>query len=316
MKLPVNLQELLAQNPEAIAPVKALIAQEMVIIDATGINSLDIEQLEQILDNISKTWDFNRLKTLFNADTLNESLERQLTEWCERRQGKQTQPKLILKDKAEEKKALDIFKLRDEVIGDYRTYIESFLEIRDRRVADFVQQELDKGYLWSDPLVQINPAYKQGAAVDELINEGVLHSDCKQYFPDFRFYYHQEQAFRCAKRDEPYVLTTGTGSGKSLSYVVPIIDDLLRNPQLKGIRAILVYPMNALINSQEEEFKKFLAKYKEASGKDSHIRVARYTGQENLSQKSDIQNNPPHILLTNYVMLELMLSSRSRRKIC
>ncbi|MGL5078216.1 MAG: DEAD/DEAH box helicase, partial [Waterburya sp.] len=184
----------------------------------------------------------------------------------------------------------------------------SFLEIRDRRVAKFVQQELDKGYLWSDPLVHINPAYKQGAAINTLIDEGVLHSDCKKYFPDFRFYYHQEQAFRCAKRNEPYIVTTGTGSGKSLSYVVPIIDDLLRNPQLKGIRAILVYPMNALINSQEEEFNKFLAKYKEISGRDSHIRVARYTGQENLSQKFDIQNNPPHILLTNYVMLELMLS--------
>ena len=308
MKLPVNLQELLAQNPEAIALIKALISQEMVIIDSTGIDSLDTKQLDRILDNIPQTWDFNRLKTIFKADTLSESLERQLIEWCDRRQGKQPQTKLILKDKAEEQKALDIFKLRDEVIGDYRNYVESFLEIRDRRVAEYVQQELDKGYLWSDPLVQINPAYKQGAAVDELINEGVLHSNCEQYFPDFCFYYHQEQAFRCAKRDEPYVLTTGTGSGKSLSYVVPIIDDLLSNPQLKGIRAILVYPMNALINSQEEEFKKFLAKYKEASGRDSHIKVARYTGQENLSQKSDIQNNPPHILLTNYVMLELMLS--------
>ncbi len=66
--------------------------------------------------------------------------------------------------------------------------------------------------------------------------------------------------------------------------------------------------MNALINSQEEEINKFLAKYKEKSGKDSYIRVARYTGQESLSQKSDIQKNPPQILLTNYVMLELMLS--------
>ncbi len=315
MKLPVKLQELLAQNPEAIAATSTLIAQEMVILDATNIDSLDAEQLEQILGNVPKNWDFDRLKTLFNSDTVSNNLEQQLIEWCGRRRGKQPQPKLILKDKAEEKKALDIFKLRDEVIGDYRTYIESFLEIRDRSIADFVQQELDKGYLWSDPLVQINPAYKQGAAINALINEGVLHSDCKKYFPGFNFYYHQEQAFRCAKRSQPYVLTTGTGSGKSLSYVVPIIDDLLCNPQLKGIRAILVYPMNALINSQEEEFKKFLDKYKEISGRDSHIRVARYTGQESLSQKSDIQNNPPHILLTNYVMLELMLSRVHEQKL-
>ena len=315
MKLSVNLQELLAQNPEAIAPIKVLIAQEMVIIDSTGVDSLNHEQLEQILGDIAKNWDFNRLKTLFYADTLSESLERQLTEWCDRRQGKLNLTPNPSPEKRGEQKALDIFKLRDEVIGDYRNYIESFLEIRDRRVAEFVKQELDKGYLWQDPLVQINPAYKQGATVNELINESVLHSDCKKYFPDFNFYYHQEQAFRCAKKNEPYVLTTGTGSGKSLSYVVPIIDDLLRNPHLKGIRAILVYPMNALINSQEEEFKKFLDKYQEISGQDSHIRVARYTGQESLSQKSDIQNNPPHILLTNYVMLELMLSRVHEQKL-
>ncbi len=314
MKLPVNLQELLAQNPEAIAATSTLIAQEMVILDTTGIDSLTTEQLEQILGNIPKTWDFNRLKTIFNTYIVNSNLEQQLIEWCDRRQGKQSQTILFPQDKAEENKALDIFKLRDEVIGDYRNYMESFLEIRDRRVAEFVQQELDKGYLWSDPLVQINPAYKQGATIDALINEGVLHSDCKKYFPGFHFYYHQEQSFRCAKKNEPYVVTTGTGSGKSLSYVLPIIDDLSRNPQLKGIRAILVYPMNALINSQEEEFKKFLDKYKEISGRDSHIRVARYTGQESLSQKSDLQNNPPHILLTNYVMLELMLSRVHEKK--
>ena len=68
MKIPVNLQELLAQNSEAIAPVKALIAQEMVIIDGTGIDSFDAEQLEQILGDVCKTWDFNKLKTIFNLE--------------------------------------------------------------------------------------------------------------------------------------------------------------------------------------------------------------------------------------------------------
>jgi hypothetical protein len=309
MKLPVNLQELLAQNPEAIAATSILIAQEMVIIDATDVKSLTTEDLERILGNIPITWDFNKLKTIFDTDTVSEGLERQIIEWCDRRQGKLNLTTSGSSEKSGEQKALDIFKLRDEVIGDYRNYIESFLEIRDRRVEEFVQQELDKGYLWSDPLVQINPAYKKGADVETLVEDGTLHPDCKKYLPKRRpFYYHQEQAFRCAKRDEPYIITTGTGSGKSLGYVVPIIDDLLRNPQLKGIRAILVYPMNALINSQEEEFKKYL-------GDNSPIRVARYTGQENLTQKSDIQNNPPHILLTNYVMLELMLSRVHEQKL-
>ena len=202
--------------------------------------------------------------------------------------------------------SLDIFNLRDEVIDDYRRYIESFLKIRDPRVQAFVDQELERGELWPDPLVQLNPAYKASSTVTELVQRGVLHPNCNRYFSKngqpFRFHYHQEQAFLAAQRQEPYILTTGTGSGKSMTYVVPIFDDLLRHPEIKGVRAILVYPMNALINSQKEEFDKFLGQ------SNSHIRVEKYTGQESLKQKTEIQNNPPQVLLTNYVMLELMLS--------
>ncbi len=202
---------------------------------------------------------------------------------------------------------LDIFNLRDEVIADYRRYIESFLKIRDPRVEAFVDRELERGELWRDPLVQLNPSYKGGATVTELVQQGVLYPDCQQYFSrngkPYIFHYHQEQAFLAAQRQESYVLTTGTGSGKSMTYVVPIFDDLLRHREIKGVRAILVYPMNALINSQKEEFDKFLSQVP-----NSHIRVEKYTGQESLKQKTEIQNNPPQILLTNYVMLELMLS--------
>lgn len=209
---------------------------------------------------------------------------------------------------------LDIFNLRDEVIADYRRYIESFLKIRDPRVEAFVDRELERGELWRDPLVQLNPSYRPGATVTQLVQRGVLHRDCDRYFSrngqPFRFHYHQEQAFLAAQRQESYVLTTGTGSGKSMTYVVPIFDDLLRHPEIKGVRAILVYPMNALINSQKEEFDKFLSQVSH-----SHIRVEKYTGQESLKQKTEIQNNPPQILLTNYVMLELMLSRTHKNKL-
>ncbi len=210
--------------------------------------------------------------------------------------------------------ALDIFQFRNEVIDDYRRYIESFLKIRDTKVKEFVTQELEKGKLWSDPLVQLNPTYKKGATVTQLVQQGVLHPECDRYFSKngkpFHFHYHQEQAFLAAKRQEPYVLTTGTGSGKSMTYVVPIFDDILRNPEIKGVRAILVYPMNALINSQKEELDKFLRQVSPTP-----IRVEQYTGQESLAKKAEIQNNPPQILLTNYVMLELMLSRTHEEKL-
>lgn len=210
--------------------------------------------------------------------------------------------------------ALDIFQFRNEVIGDYRRYIESFLKINDPRVKEFVAQELKDGKLWSDPLVQLNPTYKKGATVTQLVKQGVLHPECDRYFSKngqpFHFHHHQEQAFLAAKREEPYVLTTGTGSGKSMTYVVPIFDDILRHPEIKGVRAILVYPMNALINSQKEELDKFLRQVSSTP-----IRVEQYTAQESLAKKTEIQNNPPQILLTNYVMLELMLSRTHEDKL-
>ncbi len=95
-----------------------------------------------------------------------------------------------------------------------------------------------------------------------------------------------------------------------MTYVVPIFNDLLHHPEIAGVRAILVYPMNALINSQKEELDKFLRQVP-----NTHIRVEQYTGQEDLTKKTEIQNNPPHILLTNYVMLELMLSRTHENKL-
>ncbi|NBO30979.1 MAG: DEAD/DEAH box helicase [Cyanobacteria bacterium WB6_1B_304] len=211
---------------------------------------------------------------------------------------------------------LDIFNLRDSILNNYRDYINSFLNIRDTRVYDFVQKELNKGELWPDPLVQLNPSYAPGASLQTLIQEQVLHPDCLDYFKNkdtgepFQLRYHQEQAFRLAARCLAYILTTGTGSGKSLTYVAPIFSDLLQHPKIQGVRAILVYPMNALINSQTGELEKFLSNVP-----DSPIRIGQYTGQESTERKIELQNNPPHILLTNYVMLELMLSRNMEDKL-
>ena len=211
---------------------------------------------------------------------------------------------------------LDIFNLRDSILNNYWDYINSFLNIRDARVYDFVQKELNKGELWPDPLVQLNPSYAPGASLQTLIQEQVLHPDCLDYFRNkdtgesFQLRYHQEQAFRLAARCLAYILTTGTGSGKSLTYVAPIFSDLLQHPEIQGVRAILVYPMNALINSQTGELEKFLSNVP-----DSPIRIGQYTGQEKTERKIEIQNNPPHILLTNYVMLELMLSRNMEDKL-
>jgi ATP-dependent helicase YprA (DUF1998 family) len=80
----------------------------------------------------------------------------------------------------------------------------------------------------------------------------------------------------------------------------------LRKDSSSGISAIVVYPMNALANSQYVELEKFMQRGFPAS--QSPVRFATYTGQEGRDRKEEIVVNPPDILLTNYVMLELILT--------
>jgi hypothetical protein len=96
-----------------------------------------------------------------------------------------------------------------------------------------------------------------------------------------------------------------------LAYIVPIVDHVLRKGSGRGIQAIVVYPMNALANSQDEELSKFLKKgYPEGQ---SPVRFARYTGQEKGDVREALRRDPPDILLTNYMMLELLLTHSDDR---
>ena len=155
----------------------------------------------------------------------------------------------------------------------------------------------------------------------------MLHPECDRIFrvkehpndPGRRpigFHRHQTDAIRAAASGKSYVLTTGTGSGKSLAYIVPIVDRVLREKDASGrspgVKAIVVYPMNALANSQVVELEKFL-RYGYGEGEEP-VTFARYTGQETQDERRQILANPPDILLTNYVMLELVLTRPDERK--
>ncbi|MCB9597540.1 MAG: DEAD/DEAH box helicase, partial [Sandaracinaceae bacterium] len=154
---------------------------------------------------------------------------------------------------------MDVFALRDHVVEDYASYVESFIEIRDERIRAFVTEQMRRGALWPDPLVQLNPSFAPGEPMQELVDEKILHAECLKIFAKkkdgkvgapFQLHRHQVEAIRAARSGESYVLTTGTGSGKSLAYMVPIVDHVLRNGSGRGTQAIVVYPMNALANSQ------------------------------------------------------------------
>lgn len=208
---------------------------------------------------------------------------------------------------------MEVFRLRDRLLESYANYFRSFLKVADERIQAFLEDEILKGRkLWPEALIQLNPAYEPGPTVEELVEQGTLDPLCATIFRDYRkdppaplrLYAHQHEAIVLALKGQSFIVTSGTGSGKSLTYWIPIFDHILkgRGDEPK-VRAIVVYPTNALINSQLESLQRWAKSY----GPDFPIRFARYTGQESFDEKQAIQENPPHILLTNYVMLEFML---------
>ncbi|MFV2124837.1 DEAD/DEAH box helicase [Micromonospora sp. LOL_013] len=221
---------------------------------------------------------------------------------------------------------MDVFDVRDKLIEDYKEFTSSFVDPRDPKIAEHLAELTALGYQWPAPFLSLNPNFASGGRVDELVQQGLLHPDNERIFrikrqPDdpgarpLRLHQHQREAIEIARDRHSYVLTTGTGSGKSLSYIVPIVDRVLRakadGTYRPGVKAIIVYPMNALANSQLNELTKFLSWG--LPGGAPPVRFARYTGQENTEERRRILADPPDILLTNYVMLELVLTRHAER---
>ncbi len=216
---------------------------------------------------------------------------------------------------------VDIFDLNARILDDYRSFSSSFIEIMDDRIRGVVDKAIGEGLLWPDPLIQLNPSFESGGKVSQLVKEGTLHPECERVFridkrhdsdgSPMTLHKHQAEAIHAARSGNSYVLTTGTGSGKSLAYIIPIVDFVLKSGSGKGIRAIVVYPMNALANSQYNELEKFLKNgYPDGKGP---VTFDLYTGQEDDEKREEIMANPPDILLTNYMMLEMILTRPRER---
>lgn len=145
------------------------------------------------------------------------------------------------------------------------------------------------------------------------------------WIPEFVPYGHQAAAFaRLAstdptgevRRPQPTLITTGTGSGKTEAFLYPILDHVLRARRagVTGMKALILYPMNALANDQAKRLTELLATREELAG----ITAALYTGQEGkprtkvtaeglITDRGIIRDSAPDLLLTNYKMLDQLL---------
>ena len=207
---------------------------------------------------------------------------------------------------------MDVFNLHKQIVDDYRSYIASFINISDDEIREQVEVALSDGRLWPEPLLQFNPAFKTVTDISQL---DWLADELKDVFWDtrsgepYRLYQHQREALRLGAEGRGFVVTSGTGSGKSLTFIGSVFNSLFRDKTIgTGVQAVLVYPMNALINSQVEELDKYAAAYRERTGQSFPIRYASYTGQLREENREPLRDDPPDILLTNYMMLELILT--------
>lgn len=231
------------------------------------------------------------------------------------------------------KDVIDPLATSGRITETYHRYLTSLLSLRDSRLAAGLAEKISSsGSMTKGPYLDVTPPYEKGASIGDLVDEGVLSAEflgvCSTALPaDRPLYVHQERAIRKAVTGRSIVVATGTGSGKTESFLVPILDSLSRERAAgtlgPGVRAMLLYPMNALANDQVKRLREVLRGY-------PHITFGRYTGEtqedpkkarelfaqlnpgvdpipNELLSRAEMKKTPPHILLTNYAMLEYLL---------
>jgi len=222
-------------------------------------------------------------------------------------------------------------RLRD----DYARYLQTIYAFRDEGLrGEFAKALTQPDFLVKGPILQASRPYETGASIAELVTQGILRPGfrdlCSDALPFERpLYRHQEEAIRkVVGQGRNVVVATGTGSGKTEAFLIPILNHLLGEDadgtlQDPGVRALLLYPMNALANDQLRRLRQVLASYRA-------ITFGRYTGEtpedqseaerqflqqfpddrmlpNELISRDRIRQAPPHLLLTNYSMLEYLL---------
>ncbi len=223
----------------------------------------------------------------------------------------------------------------ERIRQDYIRYLSTIYFFRNEELRRQFRQALSApDFLTRGPILEAAAPFRTGRTIGQLVQDGVLHAGfrslCSDALPiDRPLYLHQERAVeKIVVGRRNVVIVTGTGSGKTESFLIPILDHLLREQEAgtlsqPGVRALLLYPMNALANDQLRRLRRVLGHF-------PAITFGRYTGEteeedsraearfreqfpgepripNELLSRQQMRRRPPHILLTNYAMLEYLL---------
>ena len=185
------------------------------------------------------------------------------------------------------------FDVLRQVQNDYHDYVQTFQQFLNPEIKDWVLEKIESGVLlWKPPYVQLARPFQPGERLETLVERNQLHpgvlpilrSDVENpASTPIRPYEHQTAAAIKIQQNQNVIVATGTGSGKSFAFGIPIISEILRRRAegVRGIQAIFIYPMNALANSQYDEFARRL----HGSG----LRLGLYTGDTATSPAEALQ---------------------------
>ena len=197
----------------------------------------------------------------------------------------------------------------DHVIDEYRDYLRTEFRAKDSQLKEALERELDQPlFLAQEPFFQAHRPFKSGQRWRDLPIDPKLAQVMEKRAKSASAYLHQSEAIAhlLGPDPSPLVVTTGTGSGKTEAFLLPVIqnafDDAVRFRR-SGLTAILVYPMNALANDQLLRIQEYL----QEAGWSGAVSVARYDRGTTQAEREALRRTPPHILLTNYMMLEYLL---------
>ncbi|MDD4207898.1 MAG: DEAD/DEAH box helicase [Mesotoga sp.] len=227
----------------------------------------------------------------------------------------------------------DPIKATEEIVENYLGYLRTTFDFSDKILEEQLSSLLGKKEkLYKGPILEATPPFETGGTIRELVHEEMLSQEFLRFGKneldiDRDLYLHQEKSIRkVVEKDRNIVVATGTGSGKTEAFLIPVLDFLFREKEsgklCPGVRALLLYPMNALANDQIKRLRTLLSKQ-------SDITFGIYTGEtksENdlaeeefrkihkspslsneLISREAMRKSPPNILITNYAMLEYLL---------
>ena len=218
------------------------------------------------------------------------------------------------------------------IVDFYRRYLLTTFSTNKDYYNEQLKQQLAEGKAISDgPYISMSDPYRKGKTIRDLVEKGVLSPSILTITglkPDRPLYLHQENAIERAAAGKNLIITTG-GSGKTESFMIPIINELLserdRGTLSPGVRTMIIYPMNALVNDQIRRLRELLGNmpgqqitygrftgetkesYAEARRKFIELEGEGTLPTNELISREQMRNTPPNILITNYAMLEYML---------